>query len=161
MSQSDRIQYRKLATQLQIAKFNPVFDSSNYTNFKSFGLVNNLKNTKIDQNELVIDNPNTLYYYDVALNNVLDISGNTTCENYLCKNYNYWPNRVPLAKIYSSPSPQNYFYWENFNVCYGDLQGNDSYGKSRINGCDVRLVVRTKDTPPNPNNTGIFYKNYK
>ena len=43
MSQSDRIQYRKLATQLKISKFNPVFDSGNYTNFKSFGLVNNLK----------------------------------------------------------------------------------------------------------------------
>ena len=90
----------------------------------------------------------------------MDGSGNATCPNYLCKNYNYWPNRVPLAEIYSTPIPQNYFYWENFNVCYGDLQGNDYYGSNRrINGCDVRLVVRSKNTAP-PSNVGAFFKNY-
>lgn len=160
MSQSDRIQYRKLAVQLKIAKFNPVFDSGDYTKFMSFDLANSLKNTNINSNDLVESDPKLLDYYGVPMNNVFDNSGNTTCPSYLCKKYNYWPNRMNLAGIYSSPKPQNYFYWENFNVCYGDIQGTiQKKSYNPVNGCDIRQVVRTKDTAP-PKNIGSFYKNY-
>lgn len=146
MSQSDRIQYRKLANQLKIAKFNPVFDSGDYTRFKTFNTVNHVKNVHLDQNDLVLSDPKILNYYDVPLNNVLNQDGDITCPSYLCEEYTEWPNRVPLAEIYSTPIPQNYFYWENFNVCFGDLQGNNFYGSNRrINGCDIRLVVRSKN----------------
>jgi hypothetical protein len=160
MSQSDRIQYRKLAVQLKIAEFKPVFDSGNYTNFRSFNLVNNVKNKNINSNDLVESDSKLLDYYGVPLNNVFDASGNTTCPSYLCKPYNYWPNRVNLAGIYSSPAPQNYFYWENFNVCFGDVQGTiQKKSYNPVNGCDIRQVVRTKDTAPS-NRNGSFYKNY-
>jgi hypothetical protein len=160
MSQSDRIQYRKLAVQLKIAEFKPVFDSGDYTSFRSFNLVNNVKNKNINSNDLVESDSKILDYYGAPLNNVFDASGNTTCPSYLCKPYKYWPNRVNLAGIYSSPAPQNYFYWENFNVCFGDVQGTiQKKSYNPVNGCDIRQVVRTKDTAP-PNRNGSFYKNY-
>ena len=158
MSQSDRVQYRKLAEQLKIAKFNPVFDSGDYTSFKSFGLVNNQKKIVLNSNDLVEYDPKILEYYSVPLNNVYDSSGNISCPNYLCKNYQQWPNRVPLAGIYSSPAPQNYFYWEKFNVCIGDIQGTiKKYSYNNPSGCEVRQVTRTKDTAMP---AGTFYKNY-
>lgn len=146
MSQSDRIQYRKLAVQLKIAKFNPVFDSGDYTKFISFDLANSLKNTNVNSNDLVESDPKILDYYGVPMNNVFNNSGDTTCPSYLCRSYNNWPNRVNLGAIYAAPRPQNYFYWENFNVCFGDVQGTvqkKSYNPS--NGCDIRKVTRTKN----------------
>jgi hypothetical protein len=65
MSQSDRIQYRKLAVQLKIAKFNPVFDSGDYTKFMSFDLANSLKNTNVNSNDLVESDPKILDYYSI------------------------------------------------------------------------------------------------
>jgi len=160
MSQSDLVQYRKLSQQLKIAKFNPVFDSGNYTNLKSFDLVNNLKNININPNDLVESDTKILDYYGVPINNVYDISGNTSCPSYLCKSYKYWPNRKNLGGIYASPRPQNYFYWENFNVCFGDVQGTvQKKSYNSVNGCDIRQVIRTKDTAP-PKNIGINCKNY-
>lgn len=162
MSQSDRVNYRKLAVQLKIAKFNPVFDSGDYTSFKSFDFINGVKNTNINSNDLVESDPKILDYYGSPLNNVFDASGNTTCPSYLCKEYNFWPNRVNLGAIYAAPRPQNYFYYENFNIMYGTITNknntiNDS-SYSPIFGCGVRQVVRTKDTAP-PKNIGALSKN--
>lgn len=153
MSESDRIRNKRIATELKIKKFNPVFNSGDYTEFKSFHLVNTVKNTNLEVDDLDKSNPKVLDYFDVKFNNKLDASGNTTCPNYLCKPYTMWPNRVPLGAIYSSPHPQSYFYWENFLVCFGSLQGSSitSLPNNRnaqktgtiIEICDVQKIIRT------------------
>ena len=123
MSESDRIRNKRIATELKIASFNPVFESGEYTGFKSFNLVNSVKNTNLEVDDLDKSNKRVLDYFDVKLNNVLDASGNTTCPKKLCGPYNTWPNRVSLGEIYSNPQPHSYFYCENFIVCFGSMQG--------------------------------------
>lgn len=153
MSESDRIRYKRIANELKIKKFNPVFDSGSYTEYQSFNLVNATKNTKVDVDNLDASNLKLLDYYDVKMNNVLDGSGNTTCPNFLCKPYTMWTNRKPLGAIYSAPRPQSYFYWENFLVCFGSLQGasitslpnnrNAQKTGTIIEICDVQKIIKT------------------
>ena len=153
MSESDRIRYKRIATELKTKKFNPVFDSGSYTGYQSFNLVNATKNTKVETNELDSSETQLLDYFDVKMNNVLDASGNTTCQNFLCKPYTMWPNRVPLGSIYAAPHPQSYFYWENFLVCFGSLQGasitslpnnrNAQKTGTIIEICDVQKIIKT------------------
>jgi hypothetical protein len=153
MSESDRIRYKRIAVELKNREFNPVFDSGDYTGFKSFNLVNATKNTNVEVDDLDSSNVQILEYFDVKKNNVRDVNGNTTCPNYLCKPYNMWPNRVPLGTIYSAPHPQSYFYWENFLVCFGSLQGanitslpnnrNAKKSGTYIEICDVQKIIKT------------------
>ena len=153
MSESDRIRYKRIATELKAASFNPVFDSGDYTEYKSFNLVNAVKNTNLEVDDLDKTNIRILNYFDVKKNNVFDASGNTTCPNYLCGEYNTWPNRVPLGGIYSQPHPQNYFYWENFTVCFGSIQGasitslpnnrNARKTGTVIEICDTQKIIKT------------------
>lgn len=153
MSQSDRIKYKRLSTVLADRNFNPVFDSGAYTNYKTFGLVNGINQNKFNPNDLDESKASVLDYFDVKLNNVMNNNGTTKCPKYLCGKYNTWPNRVPLASIYSNPRPQSYFYWENFMVCFGSIQGasitnlpNNRNAKktgSLIEICDTQRMVRT------------------
>jgi hypothetical protein len=160
MSESDRIRNKRIATELKIASFNPVFDSGEYTEFKSFNLVNAVKNTNLEVDDLDKSNKQILDYFDVKMNNVFDVNGNTTCPNKLCGPYTQWPNRIPLGGIYSQPHPQTYFYWENFTVCFGSIQGasitslpnNRNARKSenditRIEICDVQKIIKTYHYP--------------
>jgi hypothetical protein len=152
MSESDRIRHKRIATELKIQKFNPVFDSGDYTGYKSFDLVNNMKNTTFEADDLDKSNIQLLDYLDVKKNNVRNQNGTTTCPNFLCQPYNMWPNRVPLGSIYSSPHPQSYFYWENFLVCFGSLQGANITGLPNnrnahktgdiIEICDVQRMIK-------------------
>lgn len=151
MSESDRIRNKRIATELKIQKFNPVFDSGDYTEFKSFSLINNTKNTHLEVDDLDSSNLKILNYFDVKKNNVLDASGNSHCQNYLCEPYNMWPNRVPLGDIYSDPAPKKYFYWDSFLVCFGSLQGslitslphnrNATTTDNEIKICNTQLMV--------------------
>jgi hypothetical protein len=153
MSESDRIRYKRIATELKAASFNPVFDSGDYTEFKSFNLVNAVKNTNLEVDDLDKSNKRVLNYFDVKMNNVLDASGNTICPNYLCNPYSMWPNRVPLGGIYSRPQPQTYFYWDNFTVCFGSIQGasitslpnnrNARKTGTIIEICDTQKIIKT------------------
>lgn len=153
MSESDRIRHKRIATELKIKKFNPVFDAGDYTEYKSFDLVNAMKNTSIETDDLDKSNVQILDYFDVKKNNVRDASGNTTCQNFLCEPYTMWPNRVPLGAIYAAPHPQSYFYWENFLVCFGSLQGasitslpnnrNAQKTGTIIEICDVQKIIKT------------------
>lgn len=153
MSESDRIRHKRMATELKIQKFSPVFNAGDYTEFKSFDLVNAMQNTGFESDDLEKSDVQILDYFDVKMNNVRDASGNTTCPTFLCKPYNMWPNRVPLGTIYASPRPQSYFYWENFLVCFGSLQGasitslpnnrNAQKTGTVIEICDVQKIIKT------------------
>ena len=153
MSESDRIRHKRMATELKIRKFNPVFNAGDYTEFKSFDLVNAMQNTGFESDDLEKSDVKILDYFDVKMNNVRDASGNTTCPSFLCKPYRMWPNRVPLGAIYAAPRPQSYFYWENFLVCFGSLQGasitnlpnnrNAQKTGTVIEICDVQKIIKT------------------
>ena len=157
MSESDRIRHKRIATELKIAYFNPVFASGEYTEFKSFNLVNSVKNTNLEVDDLDKSNKQILDYFDVKMNNVLDADGNTTCPNFLCGPYDTWPNRIPLGGIYSRPQPQSYFYWEDFKVCFGSIQGasitslpnnrNAQKVGTIIEICDTQKMIRTYEYP--------------
>ena len=153
MSESDRIRKKRITTELKIQKFNPVFNSGEYTEFQSFNLVNATKNTTFEADDLDKSNVKILDYFDVKMNNVRDANGNSLCPNYLCRPYNLWPNRRPLGAIYAAPRPQSYFYWENFLVCFGSLQGanitslpnnrNAQKTGTIIEICDVQKIIKT------------------
>ena len=153
MSQSDRIKFKRLSTVLADRHFNPVFNSGEYTNYKTFGLVNGMDADKFNPNNLDESKTNILEYFDTKLNNVLQDDGTTNCPSYLCDEYDTWPNRVPLAPIYANPHPQSYFYWENFMVCFGSIQGanitnlpNNRNAKKTgtlIEICDTQRMIRT------------------
>ena len=157
--ESDRIQFDRISREiLDVANMNPVLDAGSLTEYRSFEYLNtpSTKNTIFDPNDLNKTTTGILEINKVVHNNVLNPNGTTKCPTVFCNpqysNGVSWPNRVPLAGIYSNPSPQQYFYWDNFIICFGSIQGqrisslpnNRNMLKDGVQMCDYEKVVRAK-----------------
>jgi len=123
MSQSDYIKYKKIATTLAIdmnTNMLPVLNSQDYSDFKELVLENTVANSKtiyrrvtaptsqvvlnMDKNETLVQNMGT------SLNN---------CPSFLmCNNTTKRPNRVPLSKVYFTPTPQPLNWKQHKNASY-------------------------------------------
>ena len=127
MSQSDYIKYKKIQNELQInnkavvakktipdrmqnAYFNqpPVFDTSDYGNFKEYTLENTISNTKLIMNRVTPSGKQVVLDMDKTVP--------SNCATFLvCKNTNTRPNRVSKkiginisssnSKCYIIPTP--------------------------------------------------------
>lgn len=91
MSQSDYIELKKIATELKINKFSPIFGSQEYTDFTKYSLENNVTNTKITYNRLIPTNTQVIFSME---------RNNQNCPIFIdCNNTNTRTNRRPLIGL--------------------------------------------------------------
>jgi hypothetical protein len=96
MSQSDYIQYKKVANELRINEtadsvypVDPVFNSRDYTDFKSYALETTVSNTKLNYNQLIPTGKKIIFNMEKNTSN---------CPTFpLCTNTNTRSNRVILG----------------------------------------------------------------
>jgi len=126
MSQSDYIKYKKDFTVLSIdasLNFLPVINSQNYTDYKGFVLENTVIPTVNHPKKIIynsIQNPNSQIVFDMIKNkSKVENMGTkiTNCPSFLmCNKTNKRLNKVPLSKVYFTPTPQP----ENWKQTKGD-----------------------------------------
>ena len=96
MSQSDYIQYKKVANELRINgttdtlyPVDPIFTSKDYTDFKSYALETTISNTKINYNQLIPSEKKIIFNME---------KNTTNCPTFpLCRNTNTRSNRVIIG----------------------------------------------------------------
>lgn len=96
MSQSDYIQYKKVANELRINgttdtlyPVDPIFTSKDYTDFKSYALETTVSNTKINYNQLIPSGKKIIFNME---------KNTTNCPTFpLCRNTNTRSNRVIIG----------------------------------------------------------------
>jgi len=97
MSQSDYIKHKRVATELEINKNPPVFNSGVYTSFLAYNLESTIINTKPDLSQLI---PSTS---QIIFNMKLQVK---SCPAFIaCNNTNIRPNRVNSAYVPSGTFP--------------------------------------------------------
>lgn len=97
MSQSDYIKHIKLAEELKTqSRFRPVLNSRDYTLYKEFVVMNNVKNSVNLYNELAMSGITNIF--DMPLANVNE------CSNFIIgQDTNTRSYRVPMSKVYFDP----------------------------------------------------------
>jgi hypothetical protein len=91
MSQSDYIELKKIATELKINKFSPIFGSQEYTDFTKYSLENNVSNTKTTYNRLIPASTQVIFSME---------RNNQNCPTFInCNNTNTRTNRRPLIGL--------------------------------------------------------------
>jgi hypothetical protein len=113
MSQSDYIKYKKTSTKLRIDnssvhnKEPPVFDSSDYTDFKQYHLENTINNTSPTFNYIVPSGRHSVFGMDKVV---------STCPTFIdCSNTNIRANRVPMSESRFTPTPRP-LNWKKSNI---------------------------------------------
>jgi len=116
MSQSDYIQYKKDFTILSIdasLNFLPVLNSQDYTDYRGFVLENTVIPSINYPKKMVyrnIQDPNnqTIFNMKKSKSQVQNIGTSlTNCPSFLmCNKTDKRLNRVPLSKVYFTPTPQ-------------------------------------------------------
>jgi len=113
MSQSDYIKYKKTSTKLRIDnssvhnKEPPVFDSSDYIDFKQYHLENTINNTSPTFNYVVQDGRHLVFGMDKVV---------STCPTFIdCSNTNLRANRVPMSDSRFTPTPRP-LNWNELNT---------------------------------------------
>ena len=113
MSQSDYIKYKKTSNKLRIDnsslhnKEPPVFDSSDYTDFKQYHLEYTINNTSPTFNYIVQDGRHLVFGMDKVVSN---------CPTFIdCINTNNRANRIPMSASQFTPTPPP-FDWKKSNI---------------------------------------------
>lgn len=97
MSQSDYLKYKRVATELKINKLDPIFKPEDYVSYKEFSLENQIVNTKLRYNQLVL--PNKKIIFDIEKTTL-------SCPTFItCNNTNMRTNRKLLLKPQMSVNP--------------------------------------------------------
>ena len=98
MSQSDYLHHKKISLELNSQKkISPILTGMDYTLFKQFSLVKNIKNTSKLYNQLVPSGTQVIFG--------IETPNSDNCPDFItCKNTNTRPNRVAKTHIDFTPS---------------------------------------------------------
>jgi hypothetical protein len=104
MSQSDYIKFKKTATKLSVDnrsvlnKESPVFNASDYLDFKQFNIENTVVDTNVTYNYIKSADRQIVFNMDKVV---------SSCPKFIvCTKTNTRPNRVPMSASYFTPTPQ-------------------------------------------------------
>lgn len=98
MSQSDYLRHKKNSLELNSQqKLPPILTGMDYTNFKQYSLVRNIKNSSKLYNQLIPSRTQTIFGIETTNSN--------NCPDFLlCENTNTRVNRIAISPIDFTPS---------------------------------------------------------
>jgi hypothetical protein len=148
MSQSDYIKYKKINTVLSIdasSNFLPVLNSQDYSDYKEFVLENTIINTKTIYNCITPSGVQVVLNLNKKLSLVQNMGKSlSNCPSFLlCNNTNKRLNRVPLSKVYFTPTPQPLTWNQRKNASYlkNDCKCILNSVKTNTNICNCKIGV--------------------